>query len=135
MRTRPEGPELVARLKSLTPEGDVLSTKLNDPPMFMFSTVAVKTREHQIVYDIGNSHCLYCTGVPADLWGCRMRKGPHALGAVGATMIMGGNSWACLDLEEARLTPPQTYHCVSRETPTGYRMWPTHESTTPTCGS
>ena len=51
-----EGPELVARLKSLTPEDDVLKTKLKDHPMFMFSTVEGKTHEHQIFHDAGNSH-------------------------------------------------------------------------------
>ena len=60
----------------------------------MFSSVVGRTRHHKIFYNTGNSHCLYRT-VPADLWGCMMRKGPHSLSAVGATTLVGGDSWAC----------------------------------------
>ena len=88
-------PVMLARLKNLTPEGDTLITKLKDPPLFMFSTISGMTREIQIFYDGGNSHCLFKTGVPAELWGCITRKGPHALGAVGATTVYGGDTWAC----------------------------------------
>ena len=63
--------------------------------MFMFSTISGKTREIQIFYDGGNSHCLFKTGVPEELWGCLTKHGPHALGAVGATTVYGGDAWAC----------------------------------------
>ena len=90
-----EMPVMLARLKNLTPEGDTLITKLKDPPLFMFSTISGRTRDIQIFYDGGNSHCLFKTGVPAELWGCLTKNGPHALGAVGATTVYGGDAWAC----------------------------------------
>ena len=52
-------PEMLEKLKALTPAGDTLSTKLKEHPLFMFSSVAGRTRDHQIFYDTGNSHCLY----------------------------------------------------------------------------
>jgi hypothetical protein len=88
-------PEMLARLKNLTPEGDILVTKLKDPPLFMFSSISGKTREIQIFYDGGNSHCLFKMGVPTELWGCLTKRGAHALGAVGATKVYGGDAWAC----------------------------------------
>ena len=36
-----------------------------NPPLFMFSSISGITREIQIFYDGGNSHCLFKTGVPA----------------------------------------------------------------------
>ena len=88
-------PEMLEKLEALTPAGDTLSTKLKEHPLFMFSSVAGRTRDHQIFYDTGNSHCLYRTGTPADLWGCVMWKGPHSMGVVGGIKLQGGDSWAC----------------------------------------
>ena len=75
-------PEVVARLKNKTLEGDVLITKIKEPPLFMFSTIPGKDSPAQVFYDGGNSHCLFKKGTPETLWGCLMRTGPHTLGAV-----------------------------------------------------
>ena len=90
-----EIPEMLARLKALTPDGDTLVTKIKDPPLFMFSSIIGKNGDVLIFYDGGNSHCLFRKGVPRDLWGTLMKRGPHPLGAVGATTVYGGDSWAC----------------------------------------
>ena len=88
-------PDVVAKLKSITPDGDVLITKIKDPPLFMFSTIPGKDSAVQVFYDGGNSHCLFQKGTPDNLWGCVMKTGPHPLGAVGATTVYGGDCWAC----------------------------------------
>ena len=61
----------------------------------MFSSIPGKHCDVQIFYDGGKSHCLFREGTPRNLWGCRMKKGPHPIGAVSATTIWGGDSWAC----------------------------------------
>ena len=88
-------PEAMARLKNRTPAGDVLITKVKEPPLFMFSTIPGKDSPAQVFYDGGNSHCLFKKGTPDNLWGCLMKSGPHPLGAVGATTVYGGDCWAC----------------------------------------
>ena len=87
--------EVISQLKELTPEGETLVTKLKDPPLFMFSTTPGKDKDVQIFYDTGNSHCLFQTGTPANLFGVRTRCGPFSLGAVGNTTVWGGDEWAC----------------------------------------
>ena len=95
----PEGgldiPEMLNRLKNLTPAGDTLITKMRDPPLFMFSSIPGMDSDVQIFYDGGNSHCLFREVTPRNLWGCLVKRGPHPLGAVGATTVWGGDSWAC----------------------------------------
>ena len=95
----PEGgleiPEMLARLKNLTPHGDNLDTKFKDPTLFMFYSIPSKESDVQIFYDTGNSDCLFLKGVPRNLWGCLVKKGPRLIGAVGATTVWGGDSWAC----------------------------------------
>ena len=87
--------ELMTTLKKHTPAGDTLVTKMKEPPLFMFSTIPGKNSPVQVFYDGGNSHLLFKRGTPKNLWGCLMRSGPHQLGAVGATTLMGGDCWAC----------------------------------------
>ena len=87
--------ELMTTLRKHTPAGDTLVTKMKEPPLFMFSTIPGKNSPVQVFYDGGNSHLLFKRGTPKNLWGCVMRSGPHQLGAVGATTLMGGDSWAC----------------------------------------
>ena len=87
--------DVISQLKELTPEGETLVTKLKDPPLFMFSTTPGKDKDVQIFYDTGNSHCLFQTGTPANLYGVRTRCGPFSMGAVGNTTVWGGDEWAC----------------------------------------
>jgi hypothetical protein len=58
----------------------------------MFSCIVCMNGDVLILYDGGNSHCLFRKGVPRNLWGTLMKKGPHQLGAVGATKVMGGTA-------------------------------------------
>ena len=94
---------LLARLKYLTPEGDVLVTKLENPPVLMSSPylpiyMSGKICEIRIFSDGGHSCCLLETGIPEELWDCLTKHGPHALRAVGATTVYGGSAWAYLPL-------------------------------------
>ena len=86
---------MLARLKNLTPDGDTLVTKIKEPPLFIFSCIVGKNGDVLIFYGSSNSPCLFRKGVPRDLWGTLMKRGPHPLGAVGATTVYGGDSWAC----------------------------------------
>ena len=61
----------------------------------MFSTTPGKDKNVQIFYDTGNSHVLFKTGTPENLYGVKTRNGPFALGAVGDTTVWGGDEWAC----------------------------------------
>jgi len=51
-----------------------------------------------ILYDTGNSHCLFCKDTPENLYGVRVKEGPQPLGAVGGTTLWDNNSWATMPL-------------------------------------
>ena len=88
-------PETIDKLKRLTPKGDILVTKLKDPPLFMFSSTPGRYSDVQIFYDTGNSHVLFKSGTPENLYGTKTRNGPFPLGAVGDTTIYSEDEWAC----------------------------------------
>ena len=87
--------DAITKLQDLTPEGEHLVTKLKEPPLFMFSSTPGRYGDSQIFYDTGNSHVLFKTGTPENLYGVKTRDGPFALGAVGDTTVWGGDEWAC----------------------------------------
>eukprot|EP00092_Neocalanus_flemingeri_P018101 GFUD01019591.1.p1 GENE.GFUD01019591.1~~GFUD01019591.1.p1 ORF type:complete len:2548 (-),score=673.50 GFUD01019591.1:927-8570(-) len=88
-------PETIQKLQSLTPPGEQLCTKLKDPPLFMFSTIQGEKGGEFVFYDSGNSHVLFKTGTPQNLYGVMTRRGPFSMGAVGKTTVMAGDEWAC----------------------------------------
>ena len=90
------GPEIISKLKGLTPEGESLITKFKDPPLFLFSSISGRYGPITICYDTGNSHCLFCKGTPENLYGVRVKKGPQPLGAVGGITLWGNDSWATM---------------------------------------
>ena len=67
------GPEIIAKLKGLTPEDESLITKFKDPPLFLFSSIPGKYGPVTVFYDTGNSHCLFCKGTPENLYGVSRR--------------------------------------------------------------
>ena len=89
-------PEIISKLKDLTPHGESLIPNFKDPPLFLFSNISGRYGPVTVFYDTGNSHCLFSKGTPENLYGVRVRKGPQPLGAVGGTTLWGGDSWATM---------------------------------------
>ena len=92
------GPEIISELKGLTPEGESLITTFKDPPLSLFSSISGMYGPVMILYDTGNSHCLFCKDTPENLYGVRVKEGPQPLGAVGGTTLWDNNSWATMPL-------------------------------------
>ena len=87
--------KVLTELKDRTPVGEELITKLMEPPLFIFSSTPGRDSDVMIFYDGGNSHCLFDQGTPDNLYGIKLSDWPYPLGAVGATMVYGGDSWIC----------------------------------------
>ena len=88
--------EVANKLKKLTPDGELLSTKFKDQPLFMFFTAEGRTKDVNIFCDTGNSHVLFRDPIPKEeLFGIKVRDGPFPLGAVGGTTVWANHEWAC----------------------------------------
>ena len=60
--------------------------------------IMTKLKNHTPVGYPPLSRCLFTNRTPENLYGVRTKKGPQPLGAVGGTVVMGGDTWACQPL-------------------------------------